>query len=56
MPEGLEMYDHLPAAEAIVKAWNVPGEDPHYHDVMRSRVQDSMPVLARAINRLTREH
>lgn len=55
MREGLGMYDDLPAEDAVVMAWNVPGDNPHYHDVMRSKVQDSMPVLARAINRLTQE-
>lgn len=53
--EGLEIFDHLPADEAIVMAWNVPGAAPRYHRDMKILVREQMPVLARAIERLTEE-
>lgn len=51
-PEGLQQFDHLPAAEAVVLAWVVPGHAPRYHRDMQDLVRKQMPVLARAIERL----
>lgn len=53
--EGLGQFDHLPAADAIVLAWNMPGVAPRYHRDMQDQVKEQMPVLARAIERLTEE-
>lgn len=50
---GLQQFDHLPAAEAVVLAWTVPGPAPHRD--MKILVEEQMPVLARAIERLVEE-
>lgn len=52
---GLQQFDHLPAAEAVVLAWTVPGPAPRYHRDMKILVEEQMPVLARAIERLVEE-
>ncbi|MQB01956.1 MAG: hypothetical protein GEU78_17095 [Actinobacteria bacterium] len=41
-PPELRQYDHLPAVEAVVRAWTEPGG---FH----------MPTLARALDRLAAE-
>lgn len=51
-PAGLHQYDSLPAVQAVVKAWTVPGGHPDWHDAMREHVRLEMPVLARALDRL----
>lgn len=53
------MWDHLPAAEAIARAWMDPGA-PHrfgtWHRQARVDVEYVMPLLARALDRLLLEH
>lgn len=51
----LEAFDHLPAAEAVRAAWLVPGPVPQYHRSMKLEVHARMPMLARALERLTKE-
>lgn len=52
---GLRRYDHLPAAEAVRLAWTEAGPHPAYHRTVKTEVGTSMPVLARALNRLENE-
>jgi hypothetical protein len=52
---GLRRLDSLPAAEAVLVAWTAPGPRPDWHFKMQAEVRDSMPVLARALDRLARE-
>lgn len=52
-PEGLEQFDHLEPAEAVRMAWTDPGNYPAYHRAIQVEVQNKMPVLARALDRLT---
>ena len=55
-PRGdLTMYDDLPAAEAVAKAWTVPGPVPGLHEQMRRNIRHDMPLLGRALDRLEKE-
>lgn len=51
----LDMYNHLDPVEALVAAWVFPGEHPVYHRNMQDRVARSMPLVARAIERIVIE-
>ena len=48
---GLEQYDHLPAEEAILRAWTEPGAAPDYHRYCQRLLRAQIPVLARALDR-----
>ncbi len=50
--DSLKKYDNLPAIEAIYLAWNVPGSNAFYHYQIK---RESMPLLTRALDRLTAE-
>ena len=52
---GLRKYDDLPAVEAVVKAWAGDGINPRWHAKCVAETRASLPVLARALDRLTRE-
>ena len=52
---GLRKYDHLPAEEAVVEAWKGDGINPRWHAACVEEARLSLPVLARALDRLTRE-
>lgn len=52
---GLRQYDGLPAAVAVAKAWSVPGRMPACHRRAQATVRRIMPVLARALDRLSQE-
>lgn len=54
-PEGLTQYDHLPPHEAVRKAWTDAGKNPPFHFAAKQQVAATMPVLARALERLARE-
>ncbi|MQB01582.1 MAG: hypothetical protein GEU78_15050 [Actinobacteria bacterium] len=54
-PQGLRQYDHLPAAEAAVRAWTEPGGFPGWHQTTQRRVHRDMPLLGRALDRLAAE-
>jgi hypothetical protein len=49
---GLRRYDHLPSVEAVYRAWNEPGPRPDWHKRTKADIYDSMPLLARALDRL----
>jgi hypothetical protein len=49
---GLRRYDHLPAAEAVKLAWSDPGSNLSWHRKMQALVEEQMPLLARALDRL----
>lgn len=55
MPNGIRKYDHLPPVEAIVQAWTIKGPQPLYHVRAKGVVAQTMPLLARAIERLVKE-
>lgn len=52
---GLRKYDDLPAAEAAVKAWTTPGNNPDWNAERMEDVRAAMPLLARALDRLANE-
>lgn len=54
-PHGLEQFDHLPPGLAAEAAWNVAGPNPAWHEMAREQVRRDMPLLARALDRLTQE-
>jgi hypothetical protein len=54
-PSGLAQFDDLPAMQAVVKAWTDPGSHPDWHNHMKVRLSNQMPVLARALDRLAKE-
>jgi hypothetical protein len=54
--EGLEQFDNLTAIEAVIKAWTEPGDHPTWHYRMQQIVRKTMPVLGRALDRLTEEN
>ena len=54
--DGLEQYDSLSAIDAVVKAWTEPGEFPTWHYRMQQIVRKTMPVLGRALDRLSEEN
>lgn len=50
------MWDHLPAAEAVARAWSDPGpKRGTWHVHARRDVRDLMPLLGRALDRLLEE-
>ena len=53
--KGLRKYDDLPATEAVVKAWEGDGINPRWHAACVAETRASLPVLARALDRLTSE-
>jgi hypothetical protein len=52
------VWDHLPAAEAVARAWRTPGP-PETHGTWHPRAVDEvrhlLPLLARALDRLLAE-
>lgn len=49
----LGVWDHLPAAEAVARAWADPGpKQGTWHVHARRDVRDLMPLLGRALDRL----
>ena len=46
------LYDNLPADEAIIKAWTLPGVPPSTREWMQKQVKEINPMLARALDRL----
>lgn len=54
-PDGLTQFDHLPPEEAVVRAWLEVGPRPVWHEAQREKVRRRMPLLARALYRLS-EH
>jgi len=53
--DGLQRYDHLPPASAVIAAWSLTGPSPSTHEAGRAEVRRSMPALARALDRLVAE-
>lgn len=49
---GMRQYDHLPALDAVIAAWVKPGRSPRYHRAKQAELRATMPVLARALDRL----
>ncbi len=54
-PDGLRRYDHLPPAEAAVKAWTEAGPHPAWHKMAHRAAAEAMPLLARALDRMAAE-
>ena len=52
---GLQKFDHLPAHEAVLKAWVDSGANHAWHEQQRGVVEDVMPLLARALKRMALE-
>lgn len=53
--DGRSQYDGLSASDAVARAWTTPGANPEWHKKAQQEVRDAMPVLARALDRLTTE-
>jgi len=49
---GLRKFDHMLPIHAVVQAWTNPGNNPEYHKQAQEMVRRSMPLLARALDRL----
>ncbi len=47
--------DGMPPAEAVVMAWTYPGRRPDWHAMCKAELRASMPLLARALDRLAAE-
>ncbi len=50
--QGLAQYDRLPPSEAARRAWREFGSNPAWHAKMQDEVRKSMPLLARALDRM----
>lgn len=51
----LNRLDHLPAAEAVSHAWNDPELDPAVLAAAQDKIRQTMPLLARALERFVSE-
>ena len=51
--EALAKYDHLHPLEALYMSWNVPGEQPLWHYQAKENLRSSMPLVARALDRIS---
>ena len=49
---GLRKFDHLPPEQAAQEAWTSLGSNPAWGLASKQQVRDSMPLLARALDRL----
>lgn len=49
---GLRLYDHLKPDDAVVRAWSRPGPNARLHYEMQDQLRRTMPLLARALDRL----
>jgi hypothetical protein len=54
-PPGLRKFDGLRAEEAVVRAWADPGDRGGWHERARDEVRETMPLLARALDRMARQ-
>lgn len=54
-PNALDMYDHLTPELAAVAAWIREGDDPYWHRSRKEVVAVSMPLLARALDRMVND-
>lgn len=52
---GLKKYDLLSPVDAVIKAWTNPGSNEWWHANAKHDVRQSMPLLARALDRLAKE-
>lgn len=52
-----EQFDHLPAVEAVARAWREVDPRTHgtWHKHARALVHDQLPLLGRALDRLLAE-
>ena len=50
--KNIEMYDKLPPDQAVARAWSDPGRSPQTHREAQDNLRKSMPLLARALDRL----
>jgi hypothetical protein len=48
-----DLYDNLPPEQAVLKAWTRPGPRPDWHRKMQDEVRKVMPLLARALDRMS---
>lgn len=53
-PRSLEKYDHLPPEQAIIRAWTDGDPSPRWHALAIRDVDNAMPLLARAVERLVK--
>lgn len=57
LDELMAVWDHLPALEAVARAWQEPpGSYGTWHRTARAEVGYLMPLLTRALDRLLLEH
>lgn len=48
----ITMYDSIPPEEAAAAAWTEYGSNPRQHKSAQEELRKSMPLLARALDRL----
>lgn len=51
-PGGLQKFDKLPPPVAAASAWMDGGRNPAFHEIRRQEMRLTMPLLARALDRL----
>ena len=54
--KNIEMYDRLDPASAVRKAWRDPGKSEWTHREAQENLRKTMPLLARALDRLVDTH
>lgn len=54
-PRGLRKFDHLPPVEAVIAAWTSAGSNPSWGEAAIAETRASMPLLARALDRLVQQ-
>ena len=52
---GVYKYDSLPAMQAVIMAWSVPGLNPQAHAAANAAIRKANPILARALDRAVKE-
>lgn len=54
--KNIEMYDKLDPASAVRRAWKDPGVAVWTHRAAQDNLRKTMPLLARALDRLVDTH
>lgn len=52
---GMMKFDKMDSLDAALAAWNDPGKHPSWHKICQDNVRQAMPLLAKALDRASRE-